>query len=207
MAETVLLLPGLGSPGWSMSFIASRLRRDGFDTVIIPYKAAHRTLSEVVSDVSERIEALPRQGRVHLLGHSMGGLVARGVACRGLKTGGIGRIVMIGTPLMGSGIAARMATLPISKLPYGRLWRDLSPEGCLGNRAAIPGVEVGMIAGAVPGGRIFGGMGTDGIVPVAATMSEGLDGHVTVPASHALLLLSGQVADAASRFLRTGTLD
>ncbi|NTF17942.1 alpha/beta fold hydrolase [Agrobacterium rubi] len=202
--QHAIIIPGLGSPGWSMSLLALRLRRQGTSTRIFPYSAFSRSLGEVVSAVKRDVEAAGSPQRVHLVGHSMGGLVALGIATQGLDNIEIGRLVMIGTPLRGSAIAARISALPVRHLPYGRVWTDISPEGCQGNESHRHLGQTGMIAGAVPGGRWIGASQSDGVVPVSATMAEGLKDHVTVPASHALLLASKRVARLSAEFIATG---
>ncbi len=203
MKSQVVLLPGLGSPGWSMTPLACRLRSAGFETRVMPYKACWSSLDDIQQDVSKEI-ASSFSGEISLVGHSMGGLVARKIAERGLPGIGIRRVVMIGTPLLGSQIAQYFARLPLQSFPYGKLWPSLSPESCRGNAKAIDSVDMGMIAGSVPGGRWIFGEDTDGIVTVPATMGPELTAHATVPASHASLLLSGKVAAMTAHFIANG---
>lgn len=200
----VVLLPGLGSPGWSMTPLACRLRGAGFETRVMPYKARWSTLDDIQRDVSEEI-GMSFEGDVSLVGHSMGGLVARRVAEFGIPGIRIRRMVMIGTPLLGIQIAQYFSRLPLQSFPYGKLWPALSPESCRANSKAIDEVEMGMVAGSVPGGRWLCGEETDGIVTVPATMGSGLTDHATVPASHASLLLLGKVAAMTAHFLAAGT--
>lgn len=203
MKTQVVLLPGLGSPGWSMTPLACRLRGAGFETRVMPYKSCWSTLDDIQRDVSEEI-ATSFDGDVSLVGHSMGGLVARRVAEFGIPGIRIRRMVMIGTPLLGNQIAQYFSRLPLQSFPYGRLWAALSPESCRANEKAIDGVEMGMVAGYVPGARWLCGMETDGIVTVPATRGAELTDHAAVPASHASLLLSGKVAAVTGHFLANG---
>ncbi len=203
MKSQVVLMPGLGSPGWSMTPLACRLRSAGFETKVMPYKSCWSTHDEIQRDVSKEISS-SFEGDVSLVGHSMGGLVARRVAEHGMPGIRIKRMVMIGTPLLGNQIAQYFARLPIQSFPYGKLWSALSPESCRDNAKAIDGCDMGMIAGSVPGGRWICGEDTDGIVTVATTKGAELTDHATVPASHASLLLSGKVAAMTAHFLANG---
>jgi pimeloyl-ACP methyl ester carboxylesterase len=202
MVENILLLPGLGSPGWSMAFLARRLRKEGLKTVTLTYHDCWHTLDEVVEEVSGRIADRGIRGEVGVLGHSMGGIVARALAVRGIPGVRIKRVVMVGTPLLGNAFAARMARLPVGRLPFGRIWKDLDPVGCARNGDPVPGCEIAMVAGSVPGGWLLSGEASDGVVPVSATRGHGLAQHTTVQASHGSLLLSGAASQVAAEFLK-----
>lgn len=206
MLQTVLLLPGLGSPAFTMKPLAAKLREHGFAARIIPYSASKSSFSEVVETVAEEIDARYDEGRVHLLGHSMGGLVARALAAGGLKRTEVRRIVMVGTPLLGSGAAKKLAGWPIGKLPFGRIWEDLSPEKCAENALPVKGVEIGMIAGSLPAADVLFGEETDGVVTVSATRADSLKSHITINAVHSSLLITDAVADAAAEFFQKGTM-
>jgi pimeloyl-ACP methyl ester carboxylesterase len=203
MKSRVVMLPGLGSPGWSMSLLACRLRAAGFETSTVPYRSCWSSIEDIRNEVSKAIGAA-LQGDISLVCHSMGGLVARRLAEYGIPGIRIRRVVMIGTPLLGNKAAQCFAGLPLQAFPFGKLWPALSPDGCARNGDAIDGIDIGMIAGAVPGGRWIGGQDTDGIVTVPATMGDGLTDHAVVPASHASLLLSGKVAALTGSFLANG---
>jgi pimeloyl-ACP methyl ester carboxylesterase len=203
MKPHVALIPGLGSPGWSMSLLSCRLRAAGFETATVPYRSCWSSIEDIRDEVSKAIRA-SFEGDLSLVCHSLGGLVARRIAEHGISGIRIRRVVMIGTPLLGNKAAQCFARLPLQAFPYGRLWPALSPEACAKNGSAIEGVDMGMIAGAVPGGRWIGGQDTDGIVAVPATMGEELTDHVVIPASHASLLLSGKVAAMTASFLANG---
>lgn len=169
----------------------------------MPYKARWSPLDDIQRDVSEEI-ATCFDGDVSLVGHSMGGLVARRIAELGIPGIRIRRMVMIGTPLLGNQIPQYFSRLPLKSLPYGRLSPALSPESCHANSQAIDGVEMGLVAGSVPGGSWLCGEETDGIVTVPATNRSGLTDHPTVSASHASLLLARKVAAMTAHFLANG---
>jgi pimeloyl-ACP methyl ester carboxylesterase len=162
-------------------------------------------MEDICREVSEEIEQTGIR-KVSLVGHSMGGLLARTLAARRIPGLEVRKVVMIGTPLLGSRLAGHLSRLPVQALPYGNLWPALSPEACAANGESVEGVEMGMIAGSVPGGRWIFGEDTDGIVPVSATRGSGLTGHATVAASHASLLLSQKVAGMTATFLAGGKL-
>lgn len=205
MREIILLLPGLGSPGWSMAMIASRLRRQGFETRTIGYAATGRNISAVASDVAEQLSRSYDNTTIHIVGHSLGGLVGRCLLEQARDKVAFGRLVMLGTPLLGHAFADYLKNKAVGRFFFGKIWPDLSSERCDKNHMPINGHDIGMIAGSVPGGRLLYRRETDGVVSVSATLGKGLTDHATISASHGSLLLSTDAASLAGRFLKTGT--
>ena len=153
--------------------------------------------------MSGLLEKLRQGGPAHVVGHSMGGLVALHALCSA-PDAPIGRILCLGSPLCGSAAAGELAGFRMSGLYFGRS-RGILLEGC----GSWPeGVQVGMIAGSAPYGlgRFFGRFEGehDGTVAVAETRSPALADHLVLRTSHMGLLLSREVAAQAARFLRDG---
>jgi len=143
-------------------------------------------------------------GPVHLVGHSLGGLLALR-ACLGAAELPPGRIVCLGSPLKGSTAARAFARLGRGGemlLGHNRALLEQGFERWAGPR------EVGVIAGRMPlglgavVGQIEGEH--DGTVAVAETLLPGLADHCVVETSHTGLLVSAEVAALVVRFLRTG---
>jgi pimeloyl-ACP methyl ester carboxylesterase len=143
--------------------------------------------------------------RVHLVGHSLGGIVAL-EATRHVRDLPRGHIVCLGPPLKGSSVARLLAHFP------GGRWMLGSNHAKL-----VAGVErwdgtrpVGVVAGRMPFGLgiSLGALLTaphDGTVSVEETRLAGLSDHCTVDATHTGLLFSPDVADRTIAFLRNGT--
>ena len=196
----VILLHGLWMPAASMRPLARRLRAQGFQTEVFGYRTIRDSPRAAVDALLERL----REGApAHVVGHSMGGLVALH-ALRAEPGAPVGRVLCLGSPLCGSAAAGELAGFRMSGLYFGRS-RKLLLEGC----SSWPeGVQVGMIAGSAPYGlgRFFGRFEGehDGTVAVAETRSPALADHLVLPTSHMGLLLSREVAAQAARFLREG---
>jgi pimeloyl-ACP methyl ester carboxylesterase len=143
-------------------------------------------------------------GPVHLVGHSLGGLLAL-QACREAAELPPGRIVCLGSPVQGSAAARGFAGFGQGGEALLGHNRELLEHGM--KRWDGPR-EVGMIAGRVPIG--LGAMLAhmegehDGTVAVAETLLPGLADHCVVETSHTGLLLSADVARQAVHFLRHG---
>jgi pimeloyl-ACP methyl ester carboxylesterase len=153
---------------------------------------------------------------LHLVAHSMGGLVIlklfelslapqgplAGVA-QGLPPG---RIVLTGSPVRGSRSAERLA-----RLPFGRALLGLSAAEVLltpRERRWQGGRDLGIIAGdlGVGLGRLLGRMGApnDGTVWLDETDLPGATDQLRVRVSHSGMVFSAEVARQVAAFLREG---
>ena len=196
----VILLHGLWMAGVTMKPLARRLAREGFEPEILGY----RSIGESPRAVMDRLQGRLRDGgAAHLVGHSLGGLVALH-ALRANPGAPAGRVLCLGSPLCGSAAAERLAGFRLSNLYFGPSRRVLL-KGC----TELPdGVEVGMIAGNSPRGlgQLFGRFEGehDGTVAVAETRLPGLVDHLVLRTSHMGMLFSREVARQAGCFLATG---
>lgn len=194
----VVLLHGLWMHAPAMQWFAARLRGQGFDVVSVGYFSVLESTASALSRIGR---ALDEQPGTHLVGHSLGGLLAVQVAARSH----CGRVVCLGSPLAGSRAADGVA----SKVPAGRSLIGQHRELLLQGAGTLPpGIEVGMVAGTLQrglGGAIARLPGPhDGTVAVEETRVPGLAAHVVVEASHSGLIFSREAAGHAAHFLREG---
>ncbi len=147
-----------------------------------------------------------RAGTVHLVGHSLGGVLLLRCFEVGCVPAPPGRVVFLGSPLRGSRAAERLARLPLGLRLLGASAREelLSPRP---RRWESPR-ELGVIAGDRPVGlgRLLGNPGgpSDGTVLVEETRIEGARAHLQLPVSHAGFMWSPAVAQQTAAFLRDG---
>jgi pimeloyl-ACP methyl ester carboxylesterase len=200
----VLLVHGIWNARHWLAPFAVRLRREGLAPELFGYDSVLRDPGQA----GDRLIAQLRRRPVELLvGHSLGGLVIL-EALRRTPDLPVRRVVCLGSPLRGSGVATAMGSrrAPLS-LVLGRS-RSLLETGC----APWEGpAEVGVVAGnrARGVGGLFARMDgeSDGTVSVAETRLPGLTDHCVVPASHSGLVLSADAARQAARFLLHGCFD
>jgi pimeloyl-ACP methyl ester carboxylesterase len=76
-----------------------RLRLAGFAADFVPFDW-RRSVRELGAELADRLESAP--GKVHLVAHSLGGLVARAALARARASRRIASVVMLGTPNHGS---------------------------------------------------------------------------------------------------------
>lgn len=201
MSESVVLLHGLMMRSPSMWLLARRLRQQGFRTECFDYGMLFGTPARAAERLAMRLYALA-PGPVHLVAHSLGGLVALDALNQYQKLPP-GRVVCLGSPLAGSSAARGLQRSGLGWLNgrSGPLLRGGLPV--LPERR-----EVGMIAGgrSLGLGKYFGDFDgvNDGTVAVWETRLPGLSDHRVLPVSHSGLLLSRAVAGQVAGFLRDG---
>lgn len=201
MSEHVLLLHGLWMRGFALAALKRRLAAQGFAVHAFEYLSVAASPELTLRRLAARVERL-RADRLHLLGHSLGGLIALRAA-RELELPS-GRVVCLGSPLAGSAAARGLAGFPGGALLMGQSFALLR-DG-LGRWEGVR--EVGVIAGRLPLGlgawlgRFDGEH--DGTVAVAETELPGIADHCMVTASHTGLLFSAEAAAQAAAFLRRG---
>ncbi len=203
--DVVVLVHGLWMRGLVMQRLAGRLRRDaGLRPRIFSYLSIAADLESNLARL-RRFIAGQGDGPVHLVGHSLGGVLAL-QALAGLAAPPPGRLVCLGSPLRGSAAACRLANWPGGSALLGRTLRTAVLEHPLPR--CPDGLEVGVIAGDVPLGlgRILPDLPApnDGVVAVSETRLPGIRDHLVVHASHSWLLFSAEVAVQTAAFLATG---
>ncbi len=205
LRPAVLLVHGLWMGGWTMQGLRLRLSRRGYAGYTFAYRSVAQSLDEHAQRLAARIGEL-REPAIHLVGHSLGGLVI----LRCLRNYGerrIGRVVLMGTPLRACMAGRRLENLAGGNRLLGAsrdIWRSL-PE------VFRPRCELGVIAGSRPWG--LGRMlmrlpGTnDGVVRLEETEAAGMRERIVLPLSHSGMLVSAQVARQVAAFLEHGAFE
>ncbi len=200
----LLLIHGLWMRSISMRWLATRLRSQGFAPRHFGYYSLLQDTDAVVARLADALRAEPG---MHVLAHSLGGLLAvRAVALAGVER--VGRVVCLGSPLAGSGAASGL----VARLPAGAQLVGRNRQLLLAGIEQVPdGLALGMIAGVRPRG--LGALMVrwdgphDGTVAVAETQVSGLRDHLLVDASHSGLLFSDAVARQSAGFFRRGRFE
>lgn len=198
----LVLVHGLWMRGWVMQGLRLWLSRRGYAVYTFTYPSIAQGLDAHAQRLAARIAEL-QQPVIHLVGHSLGGLVI----LRCLRNHGerrIGRVVLIGTPVRACMAGRRLEHLVGGKRLLGTsrdIWHSL-PE------LFRPRCELGVIAGSRPWGlgrmlmRLPGT--SDGVVRLEETEVEGMRDRVVLPLSHSGMLVSVRVAREVAAFLERG---
>jgi len=204
--DTVVLVHGIWMTSLELLLLERRLRRCGFRTLRFRYRSLRRPVRHNATELARRVRALPA-GRIHLVAHSLGGLVILQALQDepGLVTG---RVVLLGSPVGGSAVARRVVRHRTLRWLIGRA----ADRGLLGDGPRWHGWQsLGLIAGrrSFGIGRLLGGLSgeNDGVVNLEETRIEGVRDSLVVNATHVGLLVSRQVAAQVCAFLKRGRFD
>lgn len=190
----VSLVHGFLANRFMLALLAARLHRHGFRAKPWGYWNMRRSIlvhADAFARELRRLDAAADVERIHLVTHSMGGIVARAALDR-YRPAKLGRIVMLAPPNRGS-FAADVASGLFGKLlaPVDEL---RTANDSLVNSLGMPaGVEIGVIAA-----------GRDALVSEASTRPDVPHAHVTLPCLHSSLLFRKDAADLAAAFLAHG---
>lgn len=215
-AAHVVFVHGLWMPGVESRWFRRRLETAaGVETSVFTY----RTTREPIDSVLDRLAAFvaARRARtLHLVGHSLGGIVLLRLLQRTASLDALpaGRAVLLGSPVCGSQAASRLEALPIGRALLGQVAID----GLLHTppRAAAsaplcewtPPRDVGVIAGTKPIGlgRVLARFDepNDGTVALRETRYEAARDRLVLPVSHMGMLVSVRVVEETAHFLREG---
>ena len=198
-AATVILVHGLWMTGLELRWLGRYLKSHGFNVRYFRYCSWRGTLCDAAEQLRRFAE---QQGRreIHLLGHSLGGIVIAKMLEGGDLTNP-GRIVLLGSPQQGSALATALECYRSCRFILG----PVACEGIIRNRpASLAGRKVMVIAGTLSFGfgRFFGITApNDGTVTTAETLVPGAH-QVLVRASHMGMLFSRVAASSICAFLK-----
>ena len=203
MREAVVLVHGIWMTGLDLVPLRHRLRGDGFEVSIFRYPSLTQSPAQNADRLATFLEDVEADV-VHLVGHSLGGVVLLHLFARH-PVEKAGRAVLLGSPVNGSAVARILSGRRFTRPLIGRSGED----GLLGGSPAWSGDrELGVIAGdqALGVGRVLGGMPgpSDGTVAVAETRLPGAADHITLPVTHSGLVFSRAVFEQVAWFLRHG---
>lgn len=201
--ELVVLVHGIWMTGLEMALLARRLRLSGFVTRRFSYHSLRSTPAENADQLYLFLKQ-QQAGKIHLVAHSLGGIVLMHLFDRYADLPP-GRMVLMGSPVQGSRVARCLdsgfltSTLLGNSREQGLLGGvpDWKGERDLGVIAGSHGFGVGTLVGGISGPG-------DGTVAIAETEVAGAVDYCLIPTSHMGMVISRAVAMEVATFLRTG---
>ena len=203
MAETVVFVHGLYMTGLELGLLRRRVEAAGFATQRYQYHSLLRSVDENAMLLADHLKGVEAE-QLHLVGHSLGGMVILRMFQRGVTLPS-GRVIFMGSPVRGS-----LAAQNLRDKGWGFLLGRSGPEGLTVPHSAEwkESRELGVIAGthqfslnpfrpAIPTPH-------DGMVSVEETRIAGAKDSIELHLAHTTMLFSEKLADQVSAFLREG---
>lgn len=206
--EGVLLVHGITRSSKSMAAYRPPLEKAGYRVFPFDYPSTRVDLDTAADYLHQVIESLDGIERLHVVAHSMGGVVTRTYRAKH-QDERLARLVLVGSPQKGAELADLMrgkANL-VFKTIFGPAGQQLvtDSDGFL-KKLPTPDIEFAVIAGGhAPNGfnPLIAG-DDDGIVSLESTRLPGAADFLYVESLHLALNRNESAHAATVRFLRTG---
>ncbi len=193
--------------GLETILLRNRLAHAGFAPSVFRYPSTRADIGQVASALAAHLREFG-DGPVHVVGHSLGGLVI----LEAFEIPGElppGRVVLLGSPVQGSRAARAVAAWSLGPQLLGQLaaveLTRCEPRAWRARR------ELGIIAGSRSAGmgRLFAELPVpnDGTVSVDETRLTGAKEQIIHDVSHTGMLISAVVADSLVQFLTSGSFE
>jgi len=204
--EVLVLVHGLWMTGLEMRWLGGKLGECGYDVHYFQYSSLTKSPRECAGELADYIERIDCE-RLNIVAHSLGGIVVLNLfeLFDGLPEG---RVLLMGSPVLGSGLARVVASHTVLRMLLG----TAPPDGLTKSAPAWRGERaLGVIAGtnAVGVGLILGGLqgSSDGTVSVCETRLPGASDFLTLHVNHMGMLFSPEVVKETCFFLHYGRFD
>jgi triacylglycerol lipase len=211
-ADTVVLLHGLGRSPLAMARLAHDLRNAGYEVRNLSYPSQRADIATLAESTLGPVFTSASSGRrIHIVTHSMGGILVRQYLHDHGAPDSLGRVVMLAPPNAGSALVDRLRHWRLYRAVNGPAGLQLGtyPDSVPNTLGPLPpGIEVGVIAGNRSLNPFFSAWlagPDDGKVTVASTHLAGETAHLTLPHSHTWLMWRRPVLDEIRAFLLSGT--
>ncbi len=212
--ECVILLHGLGRTSFSMSLMASSLKKSNYIVINQYYPTTRKSIEELAEEnVDSMVDQCQKYKptKIHFVTHSLGGVVLR-TYLKNNKLPNLGRIVMLAPPNHGSQLADLFQHNILYQIFAGPAGQEITTA-----QSSVPNVlnkpvkyHVGVIAGNFnfsPFTKIIFHEENDGKVAVSSTRIAGMKDFIVLPVSHMFMMRNRLVIQQVSCFLKKGAFD
>ena len=209
--EVIILLHGACKTSGHMSHIARPVQKLGYRVYNLNYNWRYQEATKIIKDVGVKVRYIEREyNKVHFIGHSLGGLIIRGVLTN-YKPANLGRVIQIASPNQGSKLAEKFKDNWIYKKLYKKVSQDLVPKSKF-LKSLEPDIkyELGIIAGDSFNFFIHCLLNfkqNDGRVAIEETALEDAKDHTIINVNHNEIVKSPEALHQIQKFLTDGRFE
>ncbi|CAH0530259.1 alpha/beta fold hydrolase [Vibrio hippocampi] len=219
--QHIIVVHGLARSAWSMKTMASIFKEQHYQVCVVDYPTIRQTLQHTLdSSANELTRCIndwypdypeeEQQGKIHFVGHSLGGLVIRDYLDKHtdfVDSELMGRVVLLGTPNHGSDVADFFSGSWLISLVGGTAESLTTDDASFPNSLPEPNYAFGVIAGTRTYPALSGMFEAtnDGLVSVSSAQLQGMTDFIEVNVKHDRLRRDPHVAGLILNYFRTGT--
>ena len=212
-SECVILLHGLGRFRQSMRGLEHHLKSRGFTTINLAYPSTTKSIETIAeTHLSRAVQSCEAQrtGKIHFVGHSLGGIIVRQYLQRHSVPAG-SRLVMLSPPNQGSELVDLLLHVPLYQWVTGPAGQELGTGlNAVVHRLKPVEIDVGVIAGNFSINLVFSAFldgADDGMVSVKSAMLPEMRDFIIVPNTHTFIMKDPLVMRQIAHFLKHGKFD
>ena len=203
----VFLIHGILLGTWSFEEMGDRLSDAGYAVCRVAYPSTQASIAEHAAQLNRLLDHLEGYGELYLVGHSMGGLIAR-TALHERADPRVRSLITLGTPHTGAVPADILKDWYPFQVVFGPSGQQLvTGAQAFAARLPPPPVPMGCIAGGKGNGKGYNPLlpgDNDGTVTVESALYAGASDTLVVPALHSFMMSNDQVIAAVIAFLQEG---
>lgn len=209
--DCVILVHGLGRTKNSMMLMKHYLKKEGYRVVSFSYDSRHLSVDESAEKlkeaVSKELENLSEKSKLHIVTHSLGGILVRKIFENGTPQQ-LGRVVMLSPPNHGSELPDKLGKIPLYQKVTGPAGMELGTDrGSYPAQLGDVNFELGVIAGDRSLNPFYSCLikgKDDGKVSVKSAKVNGMTDFIVMHTSHTWIMNRKAVQKQVVNFLRNG---